>query len=128
MSTPRAMRQPLALKIGSGAFLAFWCLLAAFPIVWIAVMSFKSPVDAFASNPFDVILGPETLARGNGLSLLDLLVAALIVFAAARFARRGLARLAAALRPRPAVCLAGSWPRSGSPWRCSWWSSCCCRR
>ena len=45
----RATAQPLSLKVVSGAFLAFWCLLAAFPIVWIAVMSFKSPRDAFAA-------------------------------------------------------------------------------
>ena len=69
---PRAMRQPLGLKLGSAAFLAFWCLLAAFPIFWIAVMSFKSPVDAFAANPLDVIFGPVTRDRGDGLSALDI--------------------------------------------------------
>ena len=74
MSTPRAMRQPLALRLTSAGFLAFWCLIAAFPIVWIGVMSFKSPVDAFASNPLDVIFGPATRAAGNGLSLLDIVV------------------------------------------------------
>ncbi len=77
---PRAMRQPFALKFGSAAFLAFWCLLAAFPIFWIAVMSFKSPVDAFAANPFDVIFGPATRAAGDGLSILDIVVGVVVLF------------------------------------------------
>ena len=74
MSTPKAMRQPLSLKLASNGFLLFWCLLAAFPLFWIGVMSFKVPVDAFAANPFDVIFGPETRAAGKGLSVLDILV------------------------------------------------------
>ncbi len=83
---PRAMRQPLGLKIGSAAFLAFWCLLAAFPIFWIAVMSFKSPVDAFASNPLDVIFGPVTRDRGDGLSFLEIAVGITALFFSVRFA------------------------------------------
>jgi multiple sugar transport system permease protein len=84
--TPRAMRQPLGLKIGSAAFLAFWCLLAAFPIFWIAVMSFKSPVDAFAANPLDVIFGPVTRDRGDGLSVLDIALGVAILFFAVKLA------------------------------------------
>ncbi len=68
MSTPRAMQQSARPAPASAGFLAFWCLLAAFPIFWIAVMSFKSPVDAFAANPLDVIFGPATRAAANGLS------------------------------------------------------------
>lgn len=74
MSTPRALRQPLALKLTSAGFLIFWCLLATFPIFWIAVMSFKVPIDAFAANPISVIMGPETRAAGKGLSALDIVV------------------------------------------------------
>lgn len=84
--TPRAMRQPLGLKIGSAAFLAFWCLIAAFPIFWIAVMSFKSPVDAFAANPLDVIFGPVTRDRGDGLSLLAIVLGITILFFTIRLA------------------------------------------
>jgi multiple sugar transport system permease protein len=84
--TPRAMRQPFSLRFGSAAFLAFWCLLAAFPIVWITLMSFKSPVDAFAANPFDVILGPATRARGNGLSVLDIIAGLAVLFLAIKLA------------------------------------------
>ena len=35
---PRALRQPFFLKVTTGIFLGFWCLLAVFPIFWIAVM------------------------------------------------------------------------------------------
>jgi len=70
----RALRQPFGLRLTSNIFLAIWCLVAAFPIVWIAVMSVKSPVDAYDSNALNVILGPATLATGNGLSLLDIIL------------------------------------------------------
>ncbi len=54
--------------------------MALFPLLWIANMSFKLPVDAFASDPAQVMLGPATLAAGNGLSVADIVfgVAALI--------------------------------------------------
>lgn len=95
MSTPNSMRQSMPLRIGSAGFLIFWCLLAAFPIVWIAVMSFKSPIDAFASNPLDVILGPATRAEGNGLSIIDLVLGVLVLWVSVRFALRSLPRLVA---------------------------------
>ena len=86
MSTPKAMQQSAALRFSSSAFLAFWCLLAAFPIFWIAVMSFKSPVDAFAASPWDVIFGPATRANGDGLSVLDIGVGLLVLFYSIRWA------------------------------------------
>ncbi len=69
-----ALRQPMSLKVLSNGFLAFWCIVAAFPIAWIAVMSFKTPIDAFDSNPFRVILGPHTRTNIGGLSLIDILL------------------------------------------------------
>ncbi|MDE0208253.1 MAG: carbohydrate ABC transporter permease [Boseongicola sp.] len=69
-----ALRQPMSLKVLSNGFLAFWCIVAAFPIAWIAVMSFKTPIDAFDSNPFRVIFGPHTRANIGGLSLIDVLL------------------------------------------------------
>ncbi len=66
-------RQPLSLKLLSSGFLIFWCAIAAFPILWITVMSVKSPVDAFDSSAWNVIFGPETLATGKGISVLDIL-------------------------------------------------------
>ncbi|MDW3224835.1 MAG: carbohydrate ABC transporter permease [Paracoccaceae bacterium] len=86
MSTPKAMQQSLALRLSSGAFLAFWCVLAAFPIFWIAVMSFKSPVDAFAASPWDVIFGPATRAGGDGLSVIDIAFGLVVIFFAIRWA------------------------------------------
>ncbi|WP_299146181.1 carbohydrate ABC transporter permease [uncultured Tateyamaria sp.] len=82
----KATAQPLSLKIASGAFLAFWCVLAAFPIVWIAVMSVKSPRDAFAASAWDVITGPATRAAGNGLSVLDIIVGLAFLYFAIRWA------------------------------------------
>ncbi|WP_170411195.1 carbohydrate ABC transporter permease [Ruegeria arenilitoris] len=70
----RALRQPLSLRLTSNIFLAFWCIVAIFPIFWITVMSFKSPVDAFDGNALNVIFGPATLANGKGISLLDILL------------------------------------------------------
>jgi len=95
MIPPTALRQSLALRIASNGFLAFWCLLAAFPLFWIAVMSFKIPVDAFASNPFSVVFGPETRAAGKGLSTVDMLLGILVLWATIRLA---LTRLPQAVR------------------------------
>ena len=95
----KATAQPLSLKVASGAFLAFWCLLAAFPIVWIAVMSFKSPRDAFDANPLNVIFGPVTRAAGNGLSVPDIILGLAFLFFAIRWAFTGLPKLVARLTP-----------------------------
>ncbi|MEM0907437.1 MAG: carbohydrate ABC transporter permease [Pseudomonadota bacterium] len=107
MATPRALRQPVSLRLGAAVFLGVWCLVAAFPIVWIAVMSFKTPVDAFASNPVDVVMGPGTLARDKGLSILDMVVGIIVLWFAARLAFRKLGGLARSI-DRPST-LAISW-------------------
>lgn len=67
-------RQPLGLRLVSGGFLILWCVVAAFPIFWIAVMSVKSPVDAFGDHFWSVLRGPATLAAGKGISILDIVV------------------------------------------------------
>ncbi|MEL7100293.1 MAG: carbohydrate ABC transporter permease [Pseudomonadota bacterium] len=82
----KAMQQSVGLRLLSNGFLAFWCLLASFPIVWITVMSFKAPRDAFASSAWDVITGPETRAAGNGLSILDIVVGITVLYFAIRWA------------------------------------------
>ncbi|SLN19669.1 Trehalose transport system permease protein SugB [Roseivivax jejudonensis] len=97
--TARTMRQPLSLRLASGAFLGFWCLLAIFPIAWIAVMSIKSPVDAFAGNFGDVLFGPTTRGNGQGLSVLELLIGGAVVIALARWAFSGLPRHVRRLTP-----------------------------
>lgn len=94
MSTPKALQRPASLTLASNAFLVFWLFLAAFPLFWILAMSFKSPVDAFSSNALEVILGPETLADGNGLSILDIVAGAVVLWVAVRAAVRWLLPMA----------------------------------
>ncbi|MEL6563629.1 MAG: carbohydrate ABC transporter permease [Pseudomonadota bacterium] len=101
----KATAQPLSLKVASGTFLAFWCLLAAFPIVWIAVMSFKSPRDAFDANPLNVIFGPVTRAAGNGLSVPDIILGLAFLFFAVRWAFTGLPKLVTRFSPPGLIVL-----------------------
>src|SRR4051794_36431027 len=54
------LRQPLGLKLASGLGLVLWTVVAIFPLLWIATMSFKLPLDAFSSNPAQVLIGPHT--------------------------------------------------------------------
>lgn len=88
--TSKAMRQPLSLRVFSNGFLLLWCVIASFPIFWIGVMSVKAPIDAFADNPLTVIFGPNTLASGKGLSLLDIGLGVLVLFLAIRWGFRWL--------------------------------------
>ncbi|EKE43117.1 ABC transporter permease [Oceaniovalibus guishaninsula JLT2003] len=99
MATSRALRQPASLRIGSAAFLTFWCLLAAFPLFWILVMSFKSPVDAFDASALAVIFGPRTIAEGKGLSVIDIAVGLVFLYFAVRLAFTRLPGLVWALTP-----------------------------
>ena len=99
MSTPKALRQPASLRLVSGAFLTLWCLIAAFPILWITVMSVKVPIDAFAANPLDVILGPLTKAQGRGLSLIGIAAWAGYLWLTFRACTRGLPQLVARFSP-----------------------------
>jgi len=95
----RAMRQPIGLKLFSNGFLALWCLIAAFPIVWIAVMSLKTPIDAFSSNPLKVIVGPHTRENVSGLSLIDIILGLALVAALIYVAIRWLPGKVKALAP-----------------------------
>jgi trehalose/maltose transport system permease protein len=90
MAMSRTLDPPFGLKLATALFVAFWTLLAAFPLVWITLMSFKLPVDAFSSDPFQVVLGFVTRDARGGVSPAGILVwlgagAALFV-ATARFA------------------------------------------
>ena len=106
MSTPKSMQQSIALRLSSASFLAFWCLIAAFPIFWIAVMSFKDPVDAFASNPLDVIFGPETVETGRGLSIVSIIVGVAVLYGTVQLALNTLPRLVKQYTP-PELIVAG---------------------
>lgn len=104
-ATPKAMRQSLGLRMMSGSFLALWCIVAAFPIFWITVMSFKSPVDAFAANPLDVIMGPATRAAGHGLSVVDIVLGLTVLFFAVRLAFTRLPALVNAMTPKGLIAV-----------------------
>ena len=82
MITARALQMPIGLKVANGAFVAFWLLLAIFPLFWILVMSFKIPVDSFATNPLQVIFGFETRRTVGGLSVLDIALGIGVLIAA----------------------------------------------
>ena len=68
---------PVTLRLATGLFLAAWVVVALFPLVWIATMSVKLPVDALSSDPMQVLLGPATLAREGGLGVADLVLVVL---------------------------------------------------
>jgi len=100
MATSKALQQPFSLRFASASFLTLWCVIAAFPIVWIAVMSFKSPVDAFSANPLAVVFGPTTRADGNGLSILDIVTGLIVLVVAGRLAFSRLPKWVERLTPK----------------------------
>ena len=91
--TPAALRAPPMLRTGIAVFLAGWCLVAMFPLLWITVMSFRAPVDALSSDPLVVLLGPATRATAGGPSAIGIALglAGLVLLA---WAARHLPRLA----------------------------------
>ena len=70
----KAFDQPTSLKVASSAFLIFWLVIAAFPLLWIVFMSVKLPLDSFSSDPLQVIFGYRTRGAVGGLSLIDIAV------------------------------------------------------
>ncbi|WP_370634841.1 carbohydrate ABC transporter permease [Roseivivax sp. GX 12232] len=109
--TAKTLRQPLPLRLASAGFLAFWCLLAIFPIAWIAIMSVKSPVDAFSGSFSEVLTGPATRAGGAGLSGIDLVLGGAVILLLIRWAFTGLPGLVR--RRTPAGLLALGWLLGG---------------
>ena len=93
MKDKNLIQQPIALRLSSYFFLIFWCIVAAFPIFWISVMSVKLPLDAFNSNPLNVIFGMETLSKGKGLSLIDITVGLSIILFTAKLTTGWLGRM-----------------------------------
>lgn len=93
MTNVSSLRQPLSLRLTSSIFLVFWCVIATFPIFWITVMSVKLPIDAFNSNPLNVIFGPTTLTQGKGLSILDITIGLTILITTAKLATGRLVRM-----------------------------------
>lgn len=60
MADTKALAPPLWLRLTSNGFLAVWLVVAIFPLLWIALMSFRQPVDALSPNPLNVIFGKAT--------------------------------------------------------------------
>ena len=85
MIETKSMKQPFSLKLSSSLFVLIWCLIASFPIIWIAVMSIKLPIDAFSSNPIIVIFGPITSNQRDSLSFQDLFFCVLLVILFLKF-------------------------------------------
>ncbi len=94
MTTARALQMPTGLRVANGAFVAFWLLLAIFPLFWILVMSFKIPVDSFSTNPLQVIFGFETRRTVGGLSFLDLALGIVVLIAAYRLVAQTIGKAA----------------------------------
>ncbi|MCS4096210.1 carbohydrate ABC transporter permease [Rhizobium sp. BK176] len=74
MSHTQALRPGFALTLSTALFIATWAIVAAFPLLWIAVMSIKLPIDAFASDPLQVVFGSITRAERGGLSLVAIAI------------------------------------------------------
>lgn len=101
MAHTKALEHPLGLKLATGGFVIFWSILAAFPLIWIVVMSFKLPLDAFADDPLRVLFGYATLLDRGGVSLVAIAVVAFAAWAFAVTVTRRSGRLVAAVAPGP---------------------------
>jgi len=84
----RAMPTPIGVTLATAGTLILWTIIAVFPLLWVLLMSVKLPVDAFSSDPFQVILGPRTVAAGEGLSTLDIAGALAVIYAGYRLVAR----------------------------------------
>ena len=85
MQDSKLFQLPLALKITTALVIAVWLVVAIFPLAWIAVMSFKLPLDAFNANPFKVIFGPETAGQVGGVSLIGIALCLALISAFVRW-------------------------------------------
>ena len=63
-------KTPLSLRVTTWIIIGVWTVIAIFPLLWLLVMSFKLPLDAFNANPFAVIFGPNTRSSVGGVSIL----------------------------------------------------------
>lgn len=85
---PRAFRLSGRLRLLLRLFLIAWLTLAVFPLLWLIVMSFKLPIDAFSPDPRAVLVGHATRDAVGGLSALGMAILAALLFAAFRLQRR----------------------------------------
>ena len=71
----KLFRLPLNLRVTTWLIIGVWLVVAVFPLLWLLVMSFKLPLDAFDSNPFVVMFGPNTNRVVGGVSVLSIALA-----------------------------------------------------
>jgi multiple sugar transport system permease protein len=90
-------RTTVAIRLSVALGLAAWVVVALFPLLWIAAMSFKLPVDAFSADPAQVLLGPATRAADGGLGIADVVLGALVLVALYQAVARATPRAARAL-------------------------------
>jgi multiple sugar transport system permease protein len=83
-----ALRPGFGFNLAVGLFVTFWAIVAAFPLLWIAIMSFRVPIDAFATDPLQVVIGDVTLERRGGISLLAIVGYFLVLMASVWLPRR----------------------------------------
>lgn len=62
-------RDPAWLRIVNGAGLGFWLFLAVFPFLWLTLISFRVPLDAFSVPP--KLFAPVTFRNFYGLWVTD---------------------------------------------------------
>jgi trehalose/maltose transport system permease protein len=94
-----ALRAPLGFTLLTWSFLVVWLIVAAFPLLWIVVMSVKLPIDALASNPITVITGPATRAEVGGPSVSDLTITIALLYFGIRLIASRTGALALRLSP-----------------------------
>lgn len=88
IDAPPGSRRGFVLRAVVVVFMLGWLCFALFPILWVALMSLRLPVDALSSNPWDVLLGPQTAAARGGPSGLALIAALTAALAGLWFAPR----------------------------------------
>ena len=70
----KLFRLPLNLRVATWLIIGVWTVIAMFPLLWLLVMSFKLPLDAFDPNPLVVIFGPGTNRVAGGVSVVSVVL------------------------------------------------------
>ncbi len=76
----KLFRLPLSLRLLTWVTIGVWLVVALFPLLWLLIMSFKLPLDAFDADFWNVVFGPITRERVGGVSLLSALLAAALTY------------------------------------------------
>ena len=71
----KLFRLPLNLRVATWLIIGVWVVIATFPLLWLLVMSFKLPLDAFDPNPLVVVFGPSTNRVAGGVSVIAVVLA-----------------------------------------------------